>query len=66
MPEKAVAKIVLYTMQGQLVSEICNDVMPAGKQVILADPENNLKSGIYLLNFCSGKYTETIKVVKMK
>lgn len=65
LPESGLTNLSVYNMLGEKVSELVNEMLPAGNYDynFIAD---NLPSGIYIAKLSSGKFNQSIKMTLLK
>ncbi len=65
IPQRSQVQIQLFNIRGQHIRTLLNAVQNAGKHMVKLDG-SNLATGIYLVKFSAGNYTETQKIVLLK
>ncbi|MBZ0183506.1 MAG: carbohydrate binding domain-containing protein [Melioribacteraceae bacterium] len=65
LPENSLVNIKVYNILGEVVSEIINKELNAGKHQITFDA-SNLSSGIYLYTIKAGEFVQTKKMILTK
>jgi len=65
LPEEGKVTLEIYTMLGELVRTLVNDVQPAGRYTVTLDG-SKLSSGTYIYRLVAGKNVMTKKMVLIK
>lgn len=65
IPEATNVKILIYSVTGELVSELVNEYQSAGKYTVEFDA-SNLASGTYIYRIMANNYVETKKMILLK
>ncbi len=65
LPKSTKVQLYVYSVSGELVTKLVDDMMPAGKHIITFDAEN-LPSGVYIYKLLSDNFTQAKKMVLIK
>jgi hypothetical protein len=65
VPENGIVNLSVYNLLGERVAKLVNETLAAGEYQTVFDAKE-LPSGVYIVKFESGNYTQTIKMILTK
>ncbi|MDZ7766042.1 MAG: T9SS type A sorting domain-containing protein [Melioribacteraceae bacterium] len=65
IPKTSEVSLIVYSITGEKVAEVVNNLMPAGKHSVKFDA-SRLSSGVYIYNITAGDFVQSRKMMLIK